>query len=418
MKKSLVLKPDYYDKFSCVGSSCQQNCCREWSIHISKEEYRRINNTLKSHESFSKGSFFHKLAPAVRTDSNYTELRLNEKNCCPFLNKEKLCLLQCNFGKELLPDICASFPRVLFDNGDIVCAGLSPSCEAVLELLPTHRPITFVIQKEDISSAIQPLPVWRLYPENRYPFFACSQDIYSFCILLLQASDFCLEDRLILLGLSLRHIETLSQNGHAEKIPSYTEHYIRMLENADDIRKLMPEIKPNTAAFLSNITSTDIFSVGSSSGFQHLIKQTFDNLNISVIDVDENGEKQFSASQETLELYRKKKEKLEKVLEKGPFFIENLMVTLLLYNNLPFQISKSRSLMDGYLYFCWTYSCLKFVLTANCDKFTIPKDMIPVCVTFLRHWAHNNSLAEFGIRALHENGSDTIAHMALLLKSC
>ena len=35
-----LLKPDYYDEFTCIADKCTISCCREWKINIDDETYR------------------------------------------------------------------------------------------------------------------------------------------------------------------------------------------------------------------------------------------------------------------------------------------------------------------------------------------------------------------------------------------
>ena len=40
--KDIVLQPTFYDKFSCLGSDCKNNCCTDWTIYFTKDEFRNI----------------------------------------------------------------------------------------------------------------------------------------------------------------------------------------------------------------------------------------------------------------------------------------------------------------------------------------------------------------------------------------
>ena len=35
-----VLAPSVFKRFSCKGAACRYNCCRDWSITMSRDEYR------------------------------------------------------------------------------------------------------------------------------------------------------------------------------------------------------------------------------------------------------------------------------------------------------------------------------------------------------------------------------------------
>ena len=39
MTKFNVLSIDYYKEFECIGSKCEDNCCKDWKITIDKKTY-------------------------------------------------------------------------------------------------------------------------------------------------------------------------------------------------------------------------------------------------------------------------------------------------------------------------------------------------------------------------------------------
>ena len=204
MKKALVFKPEYYDNFSCKSSSCRQTCCAGWAITLSKEEYRKIQNSIRDEEMFDTRTYFEKMPPSQRNSNSYMKIILDQDKNCLFLNQQKLCSLQCHFGEGILPNTCSWFPRKLFENYGLICAAISPACEKVLEMLPTDRSLTFSVREDYIGNTFpKSIPIQQVYPKDIYPYATYFQDIYSMCILILQAQETSLEDRMILLGIGL-----------------------------------------------------------------------------------------------------------------------------------------------------------------------------------------------------------------------
>ena len=46
----LELNIDAFDNFECIGSECEDHCCRDWSITIDKDTYDKYKK--EEHEGF------------------------------------------------------------------------------------------------------------------------------------------------------------------------------------------------------------------------------------------------------------------------------------------------------------------------------------------------------------------------------
>jgi len=40
------IRPDYYDKFSCIAGQCPITCCQEWKIAVDADTNRRWKKVL------------------------------------------------------------------------------------------------------------------------------------------------------------------------------------------------------------------------------------------------------------------------------------------------------------------------------------------------------------------------------------
>ena len=77
----------------------------------------------------------------------------------------------------------------------------------------------------------------------------------------------------------------------------------------------------------------------------------------------------------------------------------------------------SHSLWEQYMYACWVYSTLKFVLTACAEEDTADEELLDICVVLFRSWIHNEDVKKKAVEQLHKTGSDTPAHMAMLVQA-
>ena len=48
--KHIVLQPSFYSKFECIGSDCKYNCCRDWNIGFTKQEFKNMKRKIRTEE--------------------------------------------------------------------------------------------------------------------------------------------------------------------------------------------------------------------------------------------------------------------------------------------------------------------------------------------------------------------------------
>ena len=415
MKKALVLKPEYYDNFSCKSSSCRQTCCGGWAITLSKEEYRKIQNSIRDEEMFDTRTYFEKMPPSQRNSNSYMKIILDQDKNCLFLNQQKLCSLQCHFGEGILPNTCSWFPRKLFENYGLICATISPACEKVLEMLPTDRSLTFSVREDYIGNTFpKSIPIQQAYPKDIYPYATYFQDIYSMCILILQAQETSLEDRMILLGIGLEKIIQVGVSGQWDAIPVCVENYLSCLSELEDISTLLPSFSPNLSAVFNNFLMADNEPEGITSSYQKVMEHVKNVLHISY----ETDNTTLKVSAASFADYEKRKENFVRVMADRPYFMENLLLSIFTYRNLPFSEDLMGGIWENYIYLCWIYSSLKFVLTVCSKDISSHDELIALCTPLLRRWAHSSELTKNLIKEFKKNSSNTLAHMAVLLKSC
>ncbi len=124
----IYVKPDFFDDFKCIGGKCTDNCCIGWEIDIDEftyDHYCSMNTdfSLKIKENI-----------IASPDGNHC-FKLEEKDRCPFLNKDNLCDIIINCGEDSLCDICREHPRFYEWFPGVTECGLGLSCEEVCRIL-------------------------------------------------------------------------------------------------------------------------------------------------------------------------------------------------------------------------------------------------------------------------------------------
>lgn len=123
----MIIYPNLYNKFECIGSACQNTCCTGWGIPLDSD-----TTNYYQHLDTDFGTF---LRNNTYEEKGQTQIRLTEDGRCPFLDHNGLCQVYQKCGPEHMSNTCQNFPRRSFIMGEHILRGLSLSCEAVLQLL-------------------------------------------------------------------------------------------------------------------------------------------------------------------------------------------------------------------------------------------------------------------------------------------
>ncbi|MDR2932761.1 MAG: flagellin lysine-N-methylase, partial [Oscillospiraceae bacterium] len=111
MIKKKALAPNYYDLFSCIGSACEDNCCKDWDVDIDK-------NTYLKYKQIKDADFAREVPERVRryrgkdaSSGRYARIILDEKNTCKYFREDGLCEIHARYGPGYLSTTCQIYPR-------------------------------------------------------------------------------------------------------------------------------------------------------------------------------------------------------------------------------------------------------------------------------------------------------------------
>lgn len=109
--------PYYYSQFACIGSACQDTCCKGWRIGIDE----------KSCQSYQQvpGAFGARLRRSI--DWKNRMFRLKDR-ACTLLDDQGLCEIYKELGKDAMCRACRNYPRHQEDYGEVQERMLSLSC--------------------------------------------------------------------------------------------------------------------------------------------------------------------------------------------------------------------------------------------------------------------------------------------------
>lgn len=209
-----VLKPSYYDRFSCVGGECVDNCCQGWNIELDKQTYSRYKKV--------KGEFGKRLTENIKRKRNaeidkYGVICLDEKGVCPFLGTDGLCDVYRNIDESYLSLTCKIYPRALIRFGDIYERNLYLSCpEIVKYFLEEKDGLSFDMTEENLSeldrTMVNTNDILRYNPKL-FHFLWGARDL---CISVIQFREIVLWKRLVFVKLAIDKIQARIEAHHYE----------------------------------------------------------------------------------------------------------------------------------------------------------------------------------------------------------
>ncbi len=133
MKEILVSQPEYVSNFSCIGSACEDHCCKQWDITLDKNTYKKY---LKSEIPGVKHIAVENIALTKKSHNNWAVVKLNEKGNCSYLESDNLCQIHRTMGPEALSKTCSTYPRHKVFYKKEVIESLTLSCpEAARKVL-------------------------------------------------------------------------------------------------------------------------------------------------------------------------------------------------------------------------------------------------------------------------------------------
>lgn len=222
-----LIRPDYSDKFRCIGPACEDSCCVGWSVFFDQGVYEK-------YQGIPAGPLralidVHVIRLPVGADgvarAQFAQVQMTAANVCPFLNAEKLCQIQAEHGEDFLSVTCATYPRIAHRIDGLEERALSLSCPeaARLVLLTPHLlasnanggyrmtwnepwwdgagndlPCLSPEPEKDVKQPPAPTPLQRYF----WP-------IREFVIHLLVHREYALWQRLFLLGIFARRLDAL-----------------------------------------------------------------------------------------------------------------------------------------------------------------------------------------------------------------
>ena len=198
--------PDYYENFQCLGPDCEDSCCIGWRVTIDRDTWQRYQSCR--HESLvplMRSAVIPVAEKNQRSARNYASVTMQADGSCPFLQRDRLCMIQKELGPEALSTTCAVFPRSHSRFGEYREYGLDLSCPEAARLILLHpEPIRLVAASADIDLGARAVLSYNLVGDPKH--IAILDDFRGLILGILQFRELTLGARMMMLGLLLDEV--------------------------------------------------------------------------------------------------------------------------------------------------------------------------------------------------------------------
>ncbi|MBM7615376.1 flagellin lysine-N-methylase [Alkaliphilus hydrothermalis] len=249
--KKQFLIPCYLENFRCIGSLCEDTCCKGWKVSLDKKTYKQYKKINDKNADLSLGKYI-ALDKERENDTSYGCINMNADGTCPFLTEDLLCKIHGELSEDLLSYTCYSYPRLVNRVNGLYEMSGTLSCPEIARLvLLDEEPMEF----KDVSLMIKREYLTSITLEYTEDFDRFSNLMYHFwplrifTISTLQDRRYSVQERLILLGLVYKKLIQLSNNKELHKAVMTIESYKDLFNDLEKMKEVLSESKKNEEEF-------------------------------------------------------------------------------------------------------------------------------------------------------------------------
>jgi len=204
LAKTWLIRPEYSEKFRCIGPACEDSCCVGWNVDIDQATYEKYQTVPAGPLRILIDANIVRIQEGSdgKKPPGFARINMPPSMQCPFHNAERLCQIQVEHGESYLSQTCASYPRTTHVIDTLSEMTLTLSCpEACRLVLMNPALLAFnadSARQVESNDAKSDLPLLRYF----WP-------IRAFTIGLIRNRAYPLWQRMFLLGTFSRRLEAV-----------------------------------------------------------------------------------------------------------------------------------------------------------------------------------------------------------------
>lgn len=402
------LIPEFYKKFNCIGSECEETCCQIWKVYIDKKTYLKYKNykgdkeievLLKKHIKRNRQS---------NSDFSYAKLIMDENNMCPFLDSNNLCSIYTKLGEDYMGLTCKLYPRIFAETIGFREKGLSTSCPEVIRVgLLNKERMEFEVVESDSGEFMKD------YDFNNYS--KREKDIFwplrNFSITLVQNREYNLDERLIILAIVINKLDILIKERNYNEIESKINYYQNLIDN-NQFRDVLKNFNVNRI-FQINFMD-EIFRIIQVETRAYKICEEIYRESLDIFAL-----KDVSEEEELLHYEEIYKTYYKKFMDEKSHILENYIINNMFNTKFPYSETFTTEVFNNLFMIIIRYLVLKFNLVAASKKYGEKLDdskIVEIIYKLSKIIEHNSVVIAKIINQLESDNLKDIAHMIALIK--
>jgi lysine-N-methylase len=396
------LQPRYVSRFSCLGPSCEDNCCNDWHIGLDKKTFEHYSATATG-----RLAQVVRINPAPRQDSNYGHIALaGERSECPLL-EDKLCSIHRDQGAGALSHTCFSYPRIWAEIDGQGEQSLELSCPEAARLA-LLAPDAF--EFEEGSMSVRPEAVRSVHAMPGFSVDDINQ-VRHFCINLMRVGELPLWQRLALLGLFCESLDEPVARKDGAAMVVLVARFTELLQDDAVPDSLAPLQADHAAQAL-------VFSAL----IEGVPRDTPNRIRRQVIEevgagLGANPVTGLADAERVLACYRAGIARLPEALAAAPQLLEHYLLNEMFVNLFPFGAMRP---FDSYLRLVTRFGLLRLMLAARCNTDGPLPDAMALVQTVQVHCRrihHDATLNQRMDEALRSGGWARLEKLFTLLRT-
>jgi len=398
-------------RFMCIGSQCEDTCCFGWRVNIDRATYRKYRRVTDPELRQELDSCI-KRNRSQPGEQNYARIKMDRGKACPFLNEESLCRIQLRLGEEFLSDICVTYPRVANLVNNVLEKSATMSCPeaARLALLNPDE-----MEFDELTEPVETRNIINRQIDTHGLAVARRAERYFwelriFTIQVLQNRNYSLAERLIVLGMFYQRVQNQINADQAEGIPRIIARYTNLLAGNELRADLaaIPTQETIQLKLMKELTDERVVKGVSSRTYLECFDQFLHGVQFT----------REATVEEVAARYREAEETYYRPFMAGrEYILENYLVNYVFKNLFPF--SGEKNLFENYIMMVVHYALIKMHLIgmAAFHRGLTEEVVIKLIYSFSRTVEHNPPYLQHVLRLLKDNGYNTMAYMAILIKN-
>jgi lysine-N-methylase len=228
------------EKFRCLGSECEDTCCKQWTVKIDRTHFAALQRLSEKHPSLTETvSEYVKRLNTPQDGNAYAQIEMDENGFCPFLDESKLCRIQSAGGFEALGNTCTFYPRVIYRIDDTVEVAGALSCPEVVRgcLSSDNRPGLIEVSEQILPREADTAVILRIDTDNANTYERLFPVVRQYFTQLAYDPMLTSKQKMYLLNYSAYRLSEHYHNECGEEAESIVHNELHRLSSKD--------IKPN-----------------------------------------------------------------------------------------------------------------------------------------------------------------------------